>query len=236
MQFQPPLQRGILHRRYKRFLADIETSDGKLITIHCPNTGAMTGCAEPGSIVWYSTSDNTKRKYPHTWELTELPSGAMICVNTGRANTLVGEALRQQCIPQLVSYACVRPEVKYGEGSRVDFLLTESAAKEPDAYVEVKSVTLLDNGQGYFPDAVSTRGQKHLRELIEVKAQGYRAVLVYAVLHTEIQNVHPAVHIDNQYAALYEQALAAGVEIIELFFDLSPEEIANPHTDLKKNT
>ncbi|WP_194757053.1 DNA/RNA nuclease SfsA [Aliidiomarina indica] len=236
MQFQPPLHRGILHRRYKRFLADIETSEGELITIHCPNTGAMTGCAEPGSIVWYSTSENPKRKYPHTWELTELASGAMICVNTGRANTLVGAALRQGQIPQLTGYQQVRSEVKYGEGSRIDFLLSQDQEGRPDAYVEVKSVTLLEQGQGYFPDAVSTRGQKHLRELINVKAQGDRAVLVYSVLHSQIQNVLPAVHIDSQYGALYEQARAAGVEIIELFFELSPEEIVNPRTNLKKNT
>lgn len=236
MKFSPPLEQGTLLRRYKRFLADIKTADGHELTIHCPNTGAMTGCAEPGDTVWYSTSDNPKRKYAHTWEFTQTQSGATICVNTGRANQLVGEALNKGAISSLASYQTIRAEQKYGEGSRIDFLLSDASDGAPDAYIEVKSVTLNEAGQGYFPDAVSARGQKHLTELATVRSQGYRAILIYAVLHSEIQNVAPAVHIDGRYAALFEDAKQQGVEVIELFFTLSPHEISNPRTNLKKNT
>src|SRR5690554_664135 len=146
MQFNPPLQRGILLRRYKRFLADVELDNGDHITIHCPNTGAMTGCAEPGSEVWMSVSDNPKRKYTHTWELTHTQDGAWICVNTNRANSLVAEAIEQGLISSLADYASVQREVKYEENSRVDFYLSQHPERS-DAYVEVKSVTLFDPRQ-----------------------------------------------------------------------------------------
>ncbi|RUO19776.1 DNA/RNA nuclease SfsA [Aliidiomarina haloalkalitolerans] len=230
MQFNPPLQRGVLLRRYKRFLADIELSNGDHITIHCPNTGAMTGCAEPGSEVWFSTSDNPKRKYPHTWELTRTAENAWICVNTARANELVTEAIQRSQVAELAGYNKIQREVKYAEGSRVDLLLSDHA-KLPNAYVEVKSVTLCDETQstthnGFFPDAVSTRGHKHLQALTSMVAAGQRAVLVYAVLHSQIHSVTSAVHIDATYAELAEQAKHAGVEILPLFFSISELEIS----------
>lgn len=207
------LQQAKLIKRYKRFLADIELPNGELLTIYCPNTGAMTGCATAGDTVWFSTSDNPKRKYEHTWELTHTQQGHWICVNTLRANEVVFEALESELIPELSSYPNIQPEVRYGdENSRIDFLLT--ADGQPDCYVEVKSCTLLENNQGYFPDSVTKRGQKHLRELIQMKQQGHRAVLLFAILHTGIETVQAAKHIDPLYAEMFDNAIKAGVEVI----------------------
>nr|WP_204796342.1 DNA/RNA nuclease SfsA [Oceanisphaera litoralis] len=226
--------RGQLVRRYKRFLADViyqgaspeqGTSPEAPLTIHCPNTGKMTGCAEPGWTVYFSTSDNPKRKYVHTWELVENRRGDFICVNTGRANQLVAEALARKRIPPLAQYADIRAEVRYGnEGSRIDFLL--SGGLEPDCYVEVKSVTLLDEGEagrGYFPDTESLRAQKHVRELIDCVNNGHRAVLLFCVLHTGIERVSPASHLDPAYGALVAEALAAGVECLAWRAEISPD-------------
>jgi len=207
------LQPAKLIKRYKRFLADIEFADGEQTTIHCANTGAMKGCAEPGDTVWYSTSDNTKRKYPFSWEITQSQDEHYICVNTLRANQLVEEALAKGIVSELTGYKLLQREVKYGsENSRIDFLATYTDA--PNAYIEVKSVTLLEQGHGFFPDAVTTRGQKHLRELIEMKIQGYRAVLLFAVLHSGIKDITVASHVDPNYAILLKEAAQAGVEII----------------------
>ncbi|MCW8833182.1 MAG: DNA/RNA nuclease SfsA [Colwellia sp.] len=213
MQFSPPLQKAILIKRYKRFLADVTLADGSQTTIHVANTGAMTGCAEPGDTVWYSQSSNLKRKYPFSWELTQTAKNHFICVNTIRANHLVEEALSANIISELSGYSSIEREVKYGsENSKIDFFLSD--AEQKDTYVEVKSVTLLENEQGYFPDAKTTRGQKHLRELIDVVAQGHRAVLLFAVLHTGINSVKIAKHIDYKYDELIRAAKSAGVEIL----------------------
>ncbi|WP_027253633.1 DNA/RNA nuclease SfsA [Photobacterium halotolerans] len=222
MNYTPSLQPATLIKRYKRFLADIALPDGTITTIHCANTGAMTGCAEPGSSIWYSTSDNPKRKYAHSWELTQTQDGHWICINTARANQIVAEALKNNHIPELSGYASLRTEVKYGtENSRVDIVLDDPLL--PSCFIEVKSVTLLeDNGRGYFPDAVTTRGQKHLRELADVAASGQRAVLFFAVLHSGIENVAAARHIDPVYDELLEQAEKAGVEVLCYRAEISP--------------
>lgn len=213
MIFTPPLASATLLTRYKRFLANVVTPEGTILTLHCPNTGAMTGCATPGDIVWYSCSSVTTRKYPHTWELTQTRTGDLICVNTLRANTLVNEALDQQRLAPLAGYQTITREVKYGsERSRIDFRL--QAQNRPDCYIEVKSVTLSEQGQGYFPDAVTLRGQKHLRELIGVADGGERAVLLFAVLHSAITYVSPARHIDAAYAQLLTESQQKGVEIL----------------------
>lgn len=216
MEFSPPLHSAVLIKRYKRFLADIRQQDGTEMTLHCPNTGAMTGCAEPGWRVWYSDSGNLKRKYPCTWELVENDQGHRICVNTGRANSLAEEAVRSGVLPSLTGYEAIRREVRYGaENSRIDLLLTGNDLIS--CYIEVKNVTLLgDNGQGYFPDAVTARGQKHLRELMEVVQQGQRAVLLFMAAHTGIERVAPASHIDPEYARLCREAAEAGVEFLAL--------------------
>lgn len=220
MIFDPPLRPATLVLRYKRFLADVITPEGEKLTLHCANTGAMTGCATPGDTVWYSTSDSLTRKYPHSWELTETQQGEWICVNTLRANSLVKEALNQQIIPELSGYSQLRAEVKYGE-SRIDFLL--QAEGRTNCYIEVKSVTLCQNGKGYFPDAVTVRGQKHLRELGRMAEYDQRAVLFFAVLHSGIEDVTPARHIDAHYAELLAQAQRSGVEVLCYKAQLSPE-------------
>ena len=199
----PELYRGVLVKRYKRFLADIETEDG-VITAHCPNTGSMTGCAEPGWTVWYSLSDNPKRKYAATWELVHTGRG--ICsVNTGRANYLVKEAIEQGVIAE-VSGQEIKTEAKIPNGSgRFDLLVDTT-------YVEVKSVTLrMDDGHGEFPDAVSSRALKHVRALEEVVADGYRGVLMFCAQHTGIDTVRPAREIDPTYAQALGEALERGV-------------------------
>lgn len=224
LSFSPQLQPATLIQRYKRFLADIVTPAGKTLTIHCANTGAMTGCATPGDTIWYSTSDNPKRKYPHSWELTQTQAGDWICVNTMRANELVNSAIENHHIIELSGYSSVKREVRYGnENSRIDLLL--QAENKPDCYIEVKSVTLLQQQCGYFPDAVTLRGQKHLRELQSRVDSGHRAVLFFAVLHTGIKQVAAARHIDSRYAELLVQALQAGVEVICYGFQLSPDGI-----------
>ncbi|WP_260259889.1 DNA/RNA nuclease SfsA [Vibrio intestinalis] len=217
MKFEPELQPATLIKRYKRFLADITLSDGSERTIHCANTGAMTGCAIEGDTVWFSTSDNLKRKYPNSWELTETQAGHRICINTARANHLAVEGIEQGVISELQDYAQLRTEVKYGqENSRIDILLSDES--KPTCYIEVKSVTLLDEqaqqGQGYFPDTVTTRGQKHLRELAEMAKNGNRAVLLFIVLHSGIEKVSPAHHIDAKYSQLLKTAIEQGVEVL----------------------
>jgi len=217
------LQKAILIKRYKRFLADVQLPSGDQITIYCPNTGAMTNCAETGDQIWYSTVDNPKRKYQHTWELTFSKAGHWICVNTARANQLVALALKEKSITELSDYEQIQAEVKYGsENSRIDFLLTD--AHKGQCYVEVKSCTLLaeefGKGHGFFPDAVTTRGQKHLRELIEMKQLGHRSVLLFAVLHSGIKSVQAARHIDVKYGELFEKAKHAGVEVICFYPEL----------------
>ncbi|NAZ69662.1 DNA/RNA nuclease SfsA [Vibrio toranzoniae] len=236
MHFNPPLEPATLIKRYKRFLTDIKLPDGSERTIHCANTGAMTGCATPGNTVWYSTSDNAKRKYPNSWEISETDKGHRICVNTARANQLAVEAIENGTIVELLGYNALRTEVKYGsENSRIDILLEDN--EKPPCYIEVKSVTLLNEqltstkqesstkGQGFFPDAVTTRGQKHLRELTEMVESGNRAILLFTVLHSGIEKVSAAHHIDAKYSLLLKQAQDAGVEVLCYKAELSSTQI-----------
>ncbi|WP_404342869.1 DNA/RNA nuclease SfsA [Pseudoalteromonas mariniglutinosa] len=229
MKFTAPLKQAILLRRYKRFLADLRLNNNTEFTAHCANTGKMTGCADPGFTAYYSTSDNEKRKYPHSLELTKNQFQQLICVNTGLANKVVEEALQAKLIEPLSNYSELQTEVKYGqENSRIDFLLKQTNL--PDCYVEVKSVTLLSqtsphSGQGYFPDAKTLRGQKHLRELIDMRQQGHRSVLLFAVLHEGIQHVSIAKHIDEKYALLLQQAMQQGVEVLAYKANISASEI-----------
>lgn len=225
MQFSPPLKPATLLKRYKRFLADVVTPEGETLTIHCPNTGAMTGCATPGDTVWYSTSESSARKYPHTWEISQTQQGAFICVNTLRANIVTKEAILAGHLPEFIGYDTVRSEVKYGaEGSRIDFLLQAQGRR--DCYIEVKSVTLAEQQSGYFPDAVTLRGQKHLRELMSVAANGDRAAILFAVLHSDVEHFSPARHIDEEYARLLKEAHCQGVEVIAYKAELSADNIS----------
>jgi sugar fermentation stimulation protein A len=228
MKFAPALHRATLIKRYKRFLADVTLPDGSARTLHCPNTGSMLHCAEPGSRVWYSDSENPARKYPCTWELVEVDQCYKVGINTGRANALVKEALALGAIPQLRGYVNCRSEVPYGsEKSRIDFLLSDKPdAPGEDCYVEVKSVTLgLGQGLGAFPDAVTTRGLKHLRELMEMRASGHRAVLLFCVQHQGIEEVRPADEIDPAYGAMLREAQGKGVEVMAYRADISEQEI-----------
>ncbi|MBH3365264.1 DNA/RNA nuclease SfsA [Pseudomonas fulva] len=214
MRFSPALEQGRLLRRYKRFLADIELATGEQLTIHCPNTGSMLNCMREGGLVWFSRSSDPKRKLPGTWEISETPQGRLACVNTGRANALVEEALRAGIITELAGFTALKREVAYGEeGSRIDFRLEFDGAP---AYVEVKSVTLgyADSTTAAFPDAVTQRGAKHLRELAKLARQGIRAVQLYCVNLTGIEAVRPADEIDMAYAQALKAAAAEGVEVL----------------------
>lgn len=239
MRFENLIE-GRLLRRYKRFLADVELSDGQRITVHCPNTGAMTGCAEPGSRVWLSTSASKTRKYPHTWELVETAHG-LACIHSARANQVVREAFAAGRIGGFTQYPQLRTEVKYAQGSRVDLVLAGASGV---VYVEVKSVTLCsEDGQGLFPDAVSERGRKHLLALQEARDQNTRAVLFFCVFHQGIDKVSAAGSIDPRYRQALQQAMAAGVEVLawgaavspsgielqrELPFSLDPQDPVSP--------
>ncbi|MFT5234854.1 MAG: sugar fermentation stimulation protein A [Shewanella sp.] len=228
MIFTPPFEQGTLLRRYKRFLTDIRLADGSEVTIHCPNTGSMRNCLFEGEKIWFSTSDNPKRKYSRTWEQAQSDQGHIIGINTGRANQLAEDAIRSGVITELQGYNQLKREVKYGsENSRIDILLSDDDTHEspkPHCYVEVKSCTLLEESKGYFPDSVTTRGQKHLRELMEMVSLGHRAVLLFVVQHTGIESVQAAKHIDPDYANLLNQAHKSGVEILAYCAEMSPNQ------------
>ncbi|MFV0456007.1 MAG: DNA/RNA nuclease SfsA [Pseudomonas sp.] len=225
MRFSPPLEAGRLVRRYKRFLADIVSDAGEALCIHCPNTGSMLNCMGEDARVWFQRSNDPKRKLSGTWELVETPQGRLACVNTARANRLVEEALLGGVIEELAGFTALRREVGYGlENSRVDFRLDYP---EGPTYVEVKSVTLGfdDTAVAAFPDAVTLRGAKHLRELAALARDGVRAVQLYCVNLTGIEAVRPASEIDPLYAAALREAVAAGVEVLAYAVEISPEEI-----------
>ena len=225
MRFSPELEQGRLLIRYKRFLADIETADGEKLTIHCPNTGSMFNCMAQGGRIWFSRSNDPKRKLPGTWEISETPQGRFACVNTGRANHLVEEALRAGVISELNGFTALKREVAYGqENSRVDFRLDYPSGP---AFVEVKSVTLGfdDSRIAAFPDAVTQRGARHLRELASLAREGVRAVLLYCVNLTGIDAVRPAEEIDPAYAAALSEAVAAGVQVLAYGVQLTPDEV-----------
>ncbi|WP_088332677.1 DNA/RNA nuclease SfsA [Lacimicrobium sp. SS2-24] len=224
MKFTPSLVPGTLIKRYKRFLADVRLDTSEVVTAHCANTGAMTGCAEPGFRVWLSYHDDPKRKLAYSWQLAQDAKQHWIGINTHNANKLVAEAVRQDRVPELGGYRTLRQEVRYGEEkSRIDLLLSDGPG--PDCFVEVKSVTLLQDGCGYFPDAVTERGRKHLRELMKLPAQGFRAVLFFCVQHSGIHHVRAAEHIDAEYSRLLEEAIERGLEVLCYDCQFSAEKI-----------
>jgi sugar fermentation stimulation protein A len=223
MLYKRQLVEGRLIRRYKRFLADIQLPDS-VITAACPNTGSLMGCCDAGSRVWLSESDNAARKYRHTWEIVEVGE-VMVGINTGLPNALVGEAIGDGTIGELSGYASMRREVAFGEErSRVDWLL-EAPGRAP-CYVEVKNVTAAaSKGVALFPDCVSERGSKHLRELIRLKAHGLRPVQLYCVQRGDVREVRPADGIDHVYGRTLREAIAAGVEVLAYRARVSPTEI-----------
>jgi len=209
----PPLIKGVLIQRYKRFLADIELETGEKVTVHCPNSGSMKGCAIPGSRVWLSESDNPKRKYKYTWELIKVPE-TMIGINTQVPNKLVKQSIENGLIQELSGYDRVTAEVKTSSHTRLDLLL-ENAAKEK-CYVEIKNCTLVEKGIAMFPDAVTTRGQKHLDELVHLVSSGYRGVIFFLIQRMDANSFKPAEMIDKVYAQKLRKAVQKGVEVIAM--------------------
>lgn len=233
MKIDPPLESAVFVRRYKRFFADVELADGSSLTIHCANTGSMLHCLNPGTPCWFSRSTNPKRKLPGTLEIVTTTSGFLAGVNTSRANQLVIEAIASGVIEELQGYDNMTSEVRYGEeNSRIDVLLETPTAQ---CFVEVKNVTLeagagtgagaAVNTQARFPDAVTSRGTKHLRELKRMVAEGRRAVLLYCVQMTNMNRMAVAEDIDPVYASTLTEAMAAGVEVLAYGCKLTPEEM-----------
>lgn len=214
MKFPSPLIKGVLQRRYKRFLADVELTNGDVVTATCPNTGSMRGLCGPGSVVWLSESDSPTRKYRHTWELVEDDAGrgsGLVGINTGHPNKIVTEAIEAKRIAPLKGYASLKREQKYGKNSRIDILLNDE--NRGRAYVEIKNVHLMRKaGLAEFPDSVTKRGAKHLRELADMVAEGHRAVMIYLVQRTDATRFSLADDIDPDYLEAFLMAREQGVE------------------------
>ena len=223
MDFPSPLERGTLVSRYKRFFADVLLDDGREITAHCPNPGAMLGLSTPGLPAWVSRSDNPKRKLAHTLELVEA-DGGLVGVNTMHPNRLVAEALATDAIPELHGYTTHRREVRYGLNSRVDFLL--EAPDRARCWLEVKNCHLRRSGTlAEFPDCVAARSLKHLKELTAMVEAGERAVMLFVIQRTDCDNFAACHELDPTYAAALSEAATAGVEVLARRCDLSTEEV-----------
>jgi sugar fermentation stimulation protein A len=225
MRFQTDLVPARLIRRYKRFLADCTLADGTEITAHCANPGSMMGLAEPGTLVWLEPNDDPKKKLNYGWRLVDHENGHFTGVDTSLPNRVLRAALEAREIDALEAYTAVQPEVKYGENSRVDFLLRGDGL--PDAYVEVKSVTLCRTpALAEFPDSVTARGTKHMNDLAQVARMGHRAVLLYLVQRTDCTHVGLAADIDPKYAAAHADATKAGVETLCIGTKITPQGIS----------
>ena len=209
MRFPHPLVKGTLIKRYKRFLADVQLENGDIVTAHLANSGAMLGTSDPGLEVWLSPAAGPGRKLAWSWELCRV-DGHLVGVNTAHPNRIVAEAILDGKIPELAGYAALKREVKYGTNSRIDILLTDP--NRPPCYVEVKNVHLKNGDWAEFPDAVTARGTKHLNELMEMVAQGARAVMVYLVQRQDCLAFRPAERIDPLYAATLTKAMENGVD------------------------
>ncbi len=224
MRFQTPLVPARLIRRYKRFLADCTLADGREVTAHCANPGSMLGLAEPGMKIWLEPNDDPKKKLKFGWRLVDHEDGHFTGVDTSVPNRALRAALEARQIAPLAGYGTVRPEVKYGQSSRIDFLLSEPGL--PDAYVEVKSVTLSRApGLAEFPDSRTARGAKHLEELSDMVRAGHRAVMLYLVQRTDCDRFDLARDIDPAYGAAFDRARDTGVEKLVYTTRITPEEI-----------
>lgn len=222
MKFKESLIEGILLKRYKRFLADVKLVDGQFVTAHCPNSGSMKTCKEPGWKVLLSKSDNPARKLKYTWEMVHNGK-CWIGINTQLPNKIAIEAIENQKIPELNGYNEIQSEKKYGKNSRIDILLK---GKSGMCYVEVKNVTLVEADGFYkFPDAVTERGKKHLNELLEMVKTGHRAVMLFVIQRSDGTTFKPADRIDPEYARVLKDVYHQGVEILAYQADVSPTEI-----------
>lgn len=225
MQFESPFIPAVLIRRYKRFLADVELKSGEVVTVHTANTGSMLGVATPGMRVWLRDTQSSTRKYRYSWEISEPCEKVYVGVHTGLVNELVREAIENGTIAELQGYHTIKEEVAYGdENSRIDLLLQDD---ERSCYVEIKNVTARDaNGHAIFPDAVSLRGQKHLRELMRVVRINQRGVILFCIQRTDIASFRPADEIDSAYGQLLREANANGVEVLAYKATVTPEAIS----------
>ena len=230
MRFSAPLVEGRLLRRYKRFLADVELGSGETVTAHCANPGSMLGLAGQGSRVWLSRSNNPKRKLAFSWELIEVDLGhgpTLVGINTSSPNGAVAAAIRLGLVPELSGYSSLRREVRYGGNSRIDILLEDGS--RPPCYVEVKNVHLMrEAGLAEFPDSVTARGAKHLKELSDMAISGARAVMVYFVQRGDAEAFALAEDIDPAYAAAFHEAAVLGVEALALASSLTLDGLERP--------
>jgi len=221
MRFKSPLLRGTLIQRYKRFLADVRLASGEVVIAHCTNTGSMMGCKEPGSEVCISRSENLNRKLLYTWELIKADN-TWVGINTMHPNKLVPEAVTAGVIAELCGFDNIRREVKVSAHSRLDLCLESGNG---NCFVEVKNVTLAVNGAAAFPDAVSERGTKHLKELMRLKRQGHRAAIVFVIQRGDCDSFRPADEIDQEYGRWLRRAIKAGVEALPYRAKVTPKEI-----------
>jgi len=224
MRFPTPLVPARLIRRYKRFLADVVLEDGREVTAHCANPGSMLGLATPGMRLWLEPNDDPKKKLKFGWRLVDHENGHFTGVDTALPNRMLRAALIARKVPELAEYTDVRAEVKYGQASRIDFLLT--APDLPDAYVEVKSVTLSRApGLAEFPDSVTARGTRHLQELSQMVGEGHRAIMFYLVQRTDCDRFDLARDIDPTYGAAFDAARGCGVEVICRATTITPDAV-----------
>ncbi|MFP4194216.1 MAG: DNA/RNA nuclease SfsA [Desulfosalsimonas sp.] len=207
----PELKKGLLIKRYKRFLADIRTENGDIITAHCPNSGSMTGCSTPGNHVYYSESDNPRRKLKYTWELIEMPD-SMVGINTLVPNRLVRQCVQHGAVEELAGYDSVKAEVRAGAHTRFDLMLKGEEYRP--CYVEIKNCTLVENGIGLFPDAKTKRGKNHLEELQRQVRLGHRCIMFYLIQRMDAGSFMPAHNIDPEYGKELRKASENGVEIL----------------------
>jgi sugar fermentation stimulation protein A len=207
----PALTRGTLLGRYKRFMADIVLDDGSVVTAHCPNSGRMLACSEPGRTVFMTLSEKPGRKFPYTWEIIEMPD-SLVIVNTMRANQIAGAAIQRGLIPELSGYSSQRTEMRISDHSRIDLMLSGQGV-DP-CLVEVKSSTLVEHGMAMFPDAVTDRGLKHVRDLLYMSRKGYRSVMLFIIQRMDARSFTPAAHIDPAYTAGLRKAWKEGLEVI----------------------
>jgi len=222
MKFETALIKGKLIKRYKRFLADVELENGDVVVAHCANSGSMLSVKDEGATVWLSPSNNPKRKLKFTWEIIEV-DGFNVGINTGHPNKIVEESILAGQIKELTDYASLRREVKYGQNSRIDVLLEDD--DRPKCYVEVKNVTLKRGDNADFPDSVTARGAKHLRELGDMVEEGHRAVMFYLVQRADCKIMDIARDIDPTYDEELQTALKRGVEVICYQCDVGTDEI-----------
>jgi sugar fermentation stimulation protein A len=220
MIFQNKLVHGKLIKRFKRFLAEVRLDDGTEVVAHCTNSGSMKSCLENGAEVYLTPVTDPKRRTKFTWEMIKI-NGGWVGINTGNPNKLAFEAISAGLIPDLTGYTNVKREVVFGD-SRFDIFAENETEK---CFVEVKNVSLKEENYALFPDAVTTRGQKHLKTLMEVKAFGIRAVMLYIVQRTDVEVFAPAREIDPEYAKVLKQAVNAGVEVIVMQVEVTPEGI-----------